>query len=139
MMVTTHIQTNQLKAIKMSDFTSEFWSWFIIIPSVLGLLYCVILLMRTNTVKERKDGEVKTMGHVWDEDLEELNNPLPRWWLMMFYITLVFSAVYLVLYPGLGSFAGILNWSSVDRYEQEVKETEALVCPSICGVFGHSY
>ena len=113
----------------MSDFTSEFWSWFIIIPSVLGLLYCVILLMRTNTVKEQKDGKVETMGHIWDEDLEELNNPLPRWWLMMFYITIVFGAVYLVLYPGLGSFAGILNWSSVDRYEQEVKETETLVAP----------
>ena len=113
----------------MSDFTSEFWSWFIIIPSILGLLYCVVLLMRTNSVKEHKNDQIKTMGHVWDEDLEELNNPLPRWWLIMFYITLVFSAIYLVLYPGLGSFSGVLKWTSVGRYEQEVRETEALVEP----------
>ncbi len=46
------------------------------------------------------------MGHVWDEDLEEYNNPLPRWWMWLFYITIVFALVYLVLYPGLGSFAG---------------------------------
>ena len=64
------------------------------------------------------------MGHVWDEDLEEYNNPLPKWWLNMFYITLVFSAVYLLLYPGLGSFAGFLGWTSQGRYENEVKTAE---------------
>ncbi len=113
----------------MSDFTSEFWSWFIIIPSVLGLVYCVILLMRTNSVIEQKEGEVKSTGHVWDEDLEELNNPLPKWWLNMFYITIVFGVVYLLLYPGLGSFPGLLNWTSEGRYQQEVQETEAAYAP----------
>jgi cytochrome c oxidase cbb3-type subunit 3 len=61
------------------------------------------------------------MGHVWDEDLQELNNPLPRWWLNMFYITLVFGIGYLALYPGLGSFAGILKWSEVGEYNKEVE------------------
>jgi cytochrome c oxidase cbb3-type subunit 3 len=113
----------------MSDFVSEFWSWFIIVPTVLGLLYCVILLHRSNSATDQKQGDVKTMGHVWDGDLEELNNPLPKWWLQMFYITLIFSVVYLILYPGLGSFAGILNWTSTGRYEQEVKEAEASFAP----------
>ena len=58
---------------------------------------------------------------VWDENLEELNNPLPRWWLNMFYITLVFGIGYLALYPGLGSFAGVLKWSEVGEYNQEVE------------------
>jgi len=66
----------------------------------------------------------ESMGHVWDEDLQELNNPLPRWWLGMFYITLIFGAVYLVLYPGLGTFKGILNWTQVDRYNKEVADAD---------------
>ncbi len=62
------------------------------------------------------------MGHVWDEDLAEYNNPLPMWWLYMFYITLFISLIYLVLYPDLGSFKGILGWSEVAEYEAEMKE-----------------
>ena len=50
--------------------------------------------------------KAESMGHVWDENLEELNNPLPSWWLKLFYITMVFGLCYLVLYPGLGSFPG---------------------------------
>ncbi len=54
----------------------------------------------------------KTTGHIWDEDLRELNNPLPRWWLFLFIFTLVFAVGYLALYPGLGDDKGTLNWSS---------------------------
>jgi cytochrome c oxidase cbb3-type subunit 3 len=59
------------------------------------------------------------MGHVWDENLEEYNNPLPRWWMWLFWITIVFAFVYLVLYPGLGSFPGVLKWSSVGQFDNE--------------------
>jgi len=80
------------------------------------------LLMGTNKA-ETEEG-VPT-GHVWDENLEELNNPLPRWWLWMFYITLVFGIVYFVLYPGLGKFQGILGWSQEGQYDQEVADADA--------------
>lgn len=104
----------------MADFVSSFWSWFIIVPTVLGFI-ALIWLIRWMSEKPGKGSKTpKSMGHVWDEDLEELNNPLPRWWLGMFNITLVFGAVYLILYPGLGTFKGVLDWSQTKRYEAEV-------------------
>jgi cytochrome c oxidase cbb3-type subunit 3 len=109
----------------MSDFTSGFWSWFIALVTVLsiaGLLW----LIRWMSGGRRAPGEqVETMGHVWDEDLAELNNPLPRWWLIMFYVTLAFGAVYLLLYPGLGTFRGLLGWTGVGQYQREVQAAEA--------------
>ncbi|OGI42541.1 MAG: cytochrome-c oxidase, cbb3-type subunit III [Candidatus Muproteobacteria bacterium RBG_16_65_31] len=105
----------------MADFTSGFWSWFIIVATVVSIL-AMFVLSRWMTEPPKKPGEQpKTMGHVWDENLEEFNNPLPRWWLNMFYITLVFGIGYLALYPGLGSFAGVLKWSEVGEYNQEVE------------------
>jgi len=106
----------------MSDFTSEFWSWFIIAIVVGGIVWLVILL-RGNS-KTTGDVGVPT-GHVWDEDLEELNNPLPRWWLIMFYITIIFGVVYLILYPGMGSFKGVLGWTEIGEYEAEVAAADA--------------
>jgi len=70
-----------------------------------------------------------TSGHVWDEDLTELNNPLPRWWMWLFVITIVFSAIYLVLYPGLGSAAGTLQWSSVGAHRAEQDKAAAEMAP----------
>jgi len=106
----------------MSDFTSEFWSWFIIAIVGGGILWLFYLLRGNNKV----DGEpgVPT-GHVWDENLEELNNPLPRWWLVMFYLTIFFGIGYLILYPGMGTFKGVLGWSEVGEYEAEVAAAEA--------------
>jgi len=108
----------------MSDFTSGFWSWFIIAIVVGGLVWLVYLLKSTNKADAEQDQGVPT-GHVWDENLEELNNPLPRWWLVMFYITIVFAIVYLILYPGMGSFKGVLGWTEVGEYEQEVEAANA--------------
>ncbi|MDH3987355.1 MAG: cytochrome-c oxidase, cbb3-type subunit III, partial [Gammaproteobacteria bacterium] len=71
----------------------------------------------------------KEMGHVWDDDLVELNNPLPRWWLNMFYITLYFSIGYLALYPGLGTFKGFLGWTSTGQYEREIDIADAKYGP----------
>lgn len=104
----------------MADFTSDFWSWFIAVPTVIGILVLFWLNRKMTTPRRKRAETTKTTGHVWDEDLRELNNPLPRWWLNMFYITLVFGLVYLVLYPGLGTFAGALRWSQQDQYEREL-------------------
>jgi cytochrome c oxidase cbb3-type subunit 3 len=113
----------------MADFTSSFWNWYIIILTVLGILACFWLIHWLST-KPLKPGEkVESMGHVWDENLEELNNPLPKWWLNMFYITLFFSIGYLVLYPGLGTFRGILGWTSLGQYEQEMADADTKYGP----------
>lgn len=110
----------------MSDFTSDFWSWFIIAIVIGGIVWLVYLLMGNN----KTTGEIgEPTGHVWDENLEELNNPLPRWWLYLFYITIIFSVGYLILYPGLGSFKGILGWTEVNEYEQEIAEADAKYGP----------
>ena len=103
----------------MADFTSSFWNFYIIIPTVLGIIAC-FLLIRWLSTDIHPEQQGKEMGHVWDEDLVELNNPLPRWWLNMFYITLFFGIGYLLLYPGLGTFKGLLDWTSTGQYQREM-------------------
>lgn len=104
----------------MSDFTSNFWPMFIIIIAVGGILGCGLLLWLTSKIKVASTGSDNTSGHVWDENIREMNNPLPRWWVWMFIITIIFALTYLALYPGAGSYAGKLGWSSAGQYEQEV-------------------
>ena len=110
-------------------FDSQYWEWHIILLTLGGIIGVLALVIWMSAGKRPKSDEVKTMGHVWDGDLEELNNPLPMWWLNMFYITLVFGVIYLVLYPGLGSFAGILDWSKVKQYEREIEAAETQYAP----------
>ncbi len=112
-----------------NTFTSDFWSWWIIFFTVAGILFCFWLIWWTGKGGAPKGETTETMGHVWDENLEELNNPLPRWWLNMFYVTLAFGIVYLILYPGLGSWAGVLGWTDTKQYEDEVKEAQAKYGP----------
>ncbi len=112
-----------------SVFTSQFWEWFIIIPTVGGILGCFALIIWLSGSKPDPDKKVETMGHVWDEDLAEYNNPLPMWWLYMFYISLFSSCIYLALYPGLGSFKGFLGWTEVGEYKAEMKAADELYLP----------
>lgn len=112
----------------MADFTSSFWNWFIIIPTLGGIIGCFMMIRWLSTDISPED-EGKEMDHKWDEDLVELNNPLPRWWLNMFYITLIFGIGYLILYPGLGSFAGMLKWTSAGQYEREMDKADGLYGP----------
>jgi len=103
----------------MADFTHPGWSVYIAVVTVVSIVACFLLAMLMS--RRRPPGEkLDTTGHVWDGDLRELNNPLPRWWLYLFYITCVFGMAYLVLYPGLGSFKGILGWTQVGQYEREL-------------------
>jgi cytochrome c oxidase cbb3-type subunit 3 len=112
----------------MSDFNSDFWHWYITILTVLSILACLWLL-RWMTSGFKKTDKVEDTGHIWDGDLTELNNPLPRWWLGLFYITIAFGGFYLLLYPGLGTYSGLLDWTSKTQYEQEVSRVEAEVGP----------
>jgi cytochrome c oxidase cbb3-type subunit III len=111
----------------MADFTSGFWSIYISVLTLVGIIACAFLLWSQSTVKINRDADGKTMttGHEWDEGLEEMNNPMPRWWMWLFYITIVFGLIYLALYPGLGSYAGKLGWASKGQYEEEIKMADA--------------
>ena len=99
---------------------NSFWNWFVIIITVGSILACWWLLHWTKGVSGREGDDVGSTGHVWDEDLTELNTPLPRWWLHLFNITIVFALVYMLLFPGYGNFAGLLGWTQEGRYEDEV-------------------
>jgi cytochrome c oxidase cbb3-type subunit 3 len=111
----------------MSDFTSPFWEIYISVMTIASIIACAVFLRSQSSKKV--PGKVATTGHVWDEDLAEWNNPLPSWWRWLFYITIVFSLLYVVLYPGLGIFGGTLKWSAVGQYEQEQKRAEATFGP----------
>ncbi|HUG99908.1 MAG TPA: cytochrome-c oxidase, cbb3-type subunit III [Gammaproteobacteria bacterium] len=98
---------------------SSFWSGWIILLTVANIIGAVWLLWVTSRSRPGEQAS-DTTGHVWDGDLREYNNPLPRWWLWLFYLTVVFSIIYLVLYPGLGNFKGVLGWSQTSQYDEEV-------------------
>ena len=98
----------------MSDFFNNGWSNYIALVSLVGIVWCIWLLFsqRKAKVVHTADGAVADTGHVWDGDLRELNNPLPRWWMWMFLLSCIFGLVYLVLFPGLGSFPGVVGYST---------------------------
>ena len=102
-------------------------SLFIIILTVANIAGCIWLLWWTRRSPGEGSTTEHTTGHVWDEDLRELNNPLPRWWLWLFVITVVFGVVYFVLYPGLGTFKGTLNWTSRAEHAAESQANAARI------------
>jgi cytochrome c oxidase cbb3-type subunit 3 len=105
---------------------NTFWNWFVIIITVGSILGCWWLLHWTKGVGDEKDGKTADdTGHVWDDNIHELNTPLPRWWLYLFNITIVFALIYLAFYPGLGNFAGKLGWTQENQYEVEMAAAEA--------------
>jgi cytochrome c oxidase cbb3-type subunit 3 len=112
----------------MSDFVDGFWSLYVAGLTLVSILGCAVLL--TMQHKKRIPGQaVGTTGHEWDEDLAEYNNPLPKWWMWLFWLTIVFSLLYLALYPGLGAFKGLLGWSSTGQYQAEQAQAEAQYGP----------
>lgn len=108
---------------------SSAWSWYVAIGTILSLLACFWLVVWTNKQRQTDEDIAEAESHVWDGDVRELNNPLPMWWLWSFILTLVFSGVYLVVYPGLGAFAGLSDWSQINQYDEEVAAAEAAYGP----------
>ena len=111
----------------MSDFFSVGWSIYVAAATILGLVGCLVLLAVAS--KTKASASDNSTGHVWDEDLRELNNPLPRWWMGLFILTIVFGGLYLALYPGLGSAAGVLGWSSANQLQGEQDRAAAAMGP----------
>jgi len=114
----------------MADFINGFWGVYVAVLVALSIAGCAWLLWSQSKVQVvvPKGGKVETTGHNFD-GLEELNNPMPRWWMWLFYITIVFAICYLVLYPGFGTFVGIKGWRSSGQYEEEMKMADAEVGP----------
>lgn len=112
----------------MSDFTSNFWSVFVTAVTLGGIIACGLLLWMAGRKKVMANAD-NTTGHVWDEDLVEMNNPLPRWWVWLFVITIVFGLAYLAAYPGLGTFAGKLGWTQLGEYQNEMDKAKAELAP----------
>jgi cytochrome c oxidase cbb3-type subunit 3 len=112
----------------MSDFTSNFWAIYVSGMTVVSILACLLLLWFSGKAKAMTASD-NTTGHVWDGDLREMNNPLPRWWAWLFVITIVFAFAYLALYPGLGTYAGKLGWTSTGQHQTEVDKGNAEVAP----------
>ncbi|HEX9628326.1 MAG TPA: cytochrome-c oxidase, cbb3-type subunit III [Acidiferrobacterales bacterium] len=113
----------------MNEFTSAFWPWYIFVLVALSIAAVFGLIRWMSVGSNRPTEKAKTMGHKWDDDLEELNNPLPRWWLNLFYITLFFSIGYLILYPGIGIAKGVLGWTQINQYEREIEAANKLYGP----------
>ena len=111
-----------------SDFTSNFWNVYIAVIVLLSFVGLAWLLFSQNKAKTNQSGQNDTMGHSWD-DIEEYNNPLPRWWFYLFILTMIFGAGYLFAYPGLGDYPGSLKWTSKNQYEGEVKAATAQFQP----------
>jgi len=111
----------------MSDFFSNGWSVFVAAASIVSMLLCLVLL--ATAARRRVMSNDNTTGHVWDVDLQELNNPLPRWWMWLFIITVLFSFAYLALYPNAGSRAGTLGWSSAGQHQAEQDAARAAMQP----------
>ncbi|WP_193074874.1 cytochrome-c oxidase, cbb3-type subunit III [Pseudomonas sp. FME51] len=106
---------------------SNFWSGYIITLTVVFLLLITWILFATRK-GQRPDQTDDTTGHEYD-GIAELDNPLPRWWFMLFVATIAYSVIYLILYPGMGKFPGVLGWTQVGQYEREVERAEAQFAP----------
>ncbi len=113
----------------MSDFINGFWGYYVAFVVLAGIAWCLWLIFSQRKWLKPQSGKVEDTGHVWDGDLREMNNPVPRWWTMMYIMMCVFGLGYLVLYPGLGAFQGRLAYTSAQEVKQDQAEQEASVKP----------
>lgn len=114
----------------MSDFTTPMWGYFIGIVASAGIVWCLWLLYtQRRWLGKAPANQPADTGHVWDGDLTELNNPVPRWWTVMYLLMCVFAVGYLILFPGLGQFAGTLGYTSADDLRRQQAAQEAATRP----------
>src|SRR3546814_772884 len=120
----------------MSDFSHAFFGYFIAFIALGGIAWCLWLLFTQRRWLGSRPvaGPVDDTGHVWDEDLTELNNPVPRWWTWMYLLLCVFALGYLVLMPGLGMFQGMLGYTTAN----EVRRPHAQLAEQVKPVYARS-
>jgi cytochrome c oxidase cbb3-type subunit 3 len=112
----------------MSDFTSDFWHLYVAGITFISILACAFFLWASGKTRVMSTAD-NTTGHVWDGDLREMNNPLPRWWVYLFIITVVFALIYGAMYPMFGKVQGQLGWSSHGQWAAERDKALAAVEP----------
>jgi cytochrome c oxidase cbb3-type subunit 3 len=113
---------------------TAFWSVFVVVIVAINILGCAWLLWWTARRRGSDAGAPQTTGHVWDGDLTEYNKPLPRWWINLFWLTIVFALGYLAWFPGLGSFAGASGWSSRKQLEAEATQADRQLAKRFAGL-----
>src|SRR5690349_21497571 len=112
----------------MSDFIGNFWHGYVALLTLASIAACLLLLWITARKKIVSSADTTT-AHLWDEALREMNNPVLRWGMWLFVATIVFSLLYLVAYPGLGSYEGELRWSTRAEYDAEMEKAKVDLAP----------
>src|SRR5690625_1918579 len=114
----------------MSDFFSVGWSIWIAAISILGIIFCLWLLFsQRKEVVEGEDPEKPIANKVWDGNIVELDNSASRWFIVMYVGLCVFAFGYLLLYPGLGSFKGLLDWTAAKQVQEQQREINERLDP----------
>jgi cytochrome c oxidase cbb3-type subunit 3 len=101
---------------------TSFWSYWVIILTVVSIAGITWILLANRKTTQRN--EENTTGHVYD-GIEEYDNPLPAWWFYMYVISIIWAVGYLVAYPGMGNFPGVLGWTQLGQHEAEVSKADA--------------
>ncbi|MDJ0906493.1 MAG: cytochrome-c oxidase, cbb3-type subunit III [Woeseiaceae bacterium] len=108
---------------------TAFWSWFVAAGTIVFIIWCIWLVSWSAKQGPQGKEDEDLVGHKWDGDLEEWNNPAPKWWLYLYFITIAWAVGYMVVYPGIGAFEGTAGWTSEGQYEQEVQRAEERYAP----------
>jgi len=108
---------------------SSAWNWYLAIGTLLSLAACFWLIVWTNRQRQSEKEIAEAEAHVWDEDVRELNNPLPMWWLWLFIGTIVWGLAYFLMYPSLGVYDGVLGWNQEKQYQEQIAAAEERYAP----------
>jgi cytochrome c oxidase cbb3-type subunit 3 len=108
---------------------TAFMSWFVAAGTIVFIIWCVWLIGWSAKQGPQNKGDEELVGHKWDGDLEEWNNPAPKWWLYLYFITIAWAVGYLIVYPGIGIFDGVAGWTSEGQYEAEIQRAEERYAP----------
>jgi len=102
-----------------------FWHWFVAAGTILFIIWCIWLIAWSAKQGPQGKTDEELVGHKWDGDLEEWNHPAPKWWLYLYFITVFWAVGYMIAYPGLGNYKGLLGWSQESQYEAEQQAAAA--------------
>ncbi len=108
---------------------TAFWAWFVAAGTIVFIIWCVWLIGWSAKQGPQGKEDEDLVGHKWDGDLEEWNNPAPKWWLYLYFITIAWGVGYMIAYPGIGAFEGVLGWSQEGQYEDEMAAAEERYAP----------
>ncbi len=106
-----------------------FWHWFVAVGTIVFIIWCTWLISWSAKQGPANVADEDLVGHKWDGDIEEWNKPAPKWWLYLYFITIIWAVGCLVWYPGLGNFGGIGGWSQLGQYEEEMQNAAATYEP----------